>query len=445
MESEYKNNFLREFENKCKDYTYVPLIIPEVETIIAFGDIHGDYKMAVKLLLMSGVAEIIDEKKEKHDDVDHETDIEEIVLVNNEEAVRYNNNDKYETKNHSYVVKHENRIIKSNVEYKMRWIGGKTHVVQVGDQIDRCRVYGGMTCDLPETTIHDENSDVKIMRLFTDLHEQAVLVGGAVISLFGNHELNNALGDMTYVSMKGIDGFKNYVDPKNKHIKFNDGRSARVYAFKPGHEIGTFMGCTRTAAVVIGSNLFAHAGIVNGLIKEQENHKKNEWRLTYNPNNFNKQVYYFRDREGFENINIAIKKWLIGIADNKQRNVDDLVRSTYMNKSMFWNRILGSISPNVDYESNECKNNIDKVLKLFRINNIIVGHTPQSMAHNFYINATCGKKVWRIDVASSSAFDRYDEMYIHNGNKIESRRFQYLKIVNDKNFYVCFEDKCMNA
>ena len=48
------------------------------------------------------------------------------------------------------------------------------------------------------------------MELFTDLHEQAVKVGGAVISLLGNHEINNSMGILTYVSAKGLDGFKKY-------------------------------------------------------------------------------------------------------------------------------------------------------------------------------------------------------------------------------------------
>lgn len=53
-------------------------------------------------------------------------------------------------------------------------------------------------------------SDIKILELFTDLDEQAVKHGGRVISLLGNHEISNALGNMSYVSVKGIDGFKNY-------------------------------------------------------------------------------------------------------------------------------------------------------------------------------------------------------------------------------------------
>ena len=408
---------MTEFNKYCKDYTYTPFILPAVERIVVFGDIHGDYKLAVSLLLISKVAKIIGESD---DDENSVSSIEK----------------DYE--------------IKKSKKYKMKWIGGKTHVVQVGDQLDRCRVYGNLTCDLPQTTLHDENSDIKIMELFTDLHEQAVKVGGAVISLLGNHEINNAMGILTYVSAKGLEGFKNYKDPNDQNIKFNSGYDARKHAFKPGNEYGRYMGCTRLPAVIIGSNLFAHAGIVDELL-EQQNEKNNkdnkdnidEFKLNYDSKYFNKKIFYFKDREDFENVNIVIKRWLMGIV--KENKVTDIVSSKYQERSMFWNRILGMLKTNLPYERESCKDNLDKVMKLFRVKNLIIGHTPQSMQDGLYINATCGDRVWRVDTASSAAFDRFDETYISSGNRLETRKFQYLVIENDTKYNICFEDKCQRA
>lgn len=404
---------MTEFNKYCKDYTYTPFVLPATERIVVFGDIHGDYKLAVNLLLISKVAKIVGES------------------LDDENSVSSNEID--------------SKIKKSNI-YKMKWIGGKTHVVQVGDQVDRCRVYGNLTCDLPQTTLHDENSDIKIMELFTDLHEQAVKVGGAVISLLGNHELNNAMGILTYVSAKGLDGFKFYEDPNDKNIKFNSGYDARKHAFKPGNEYGMYMGCTRLPAVIIGSNLFAHAGIVNELLEQQNNKNKNdidEFKLNYDSKYFNKNIYYFKDREDFENVNIVIKRWLMGIV--KENKVSDIVSSKYHEKSLFWNRILGMLKTKLPYERESCKDNLDKVLKLFKVRNLIIGHTPQSMQDGLYINATCGDKVWRVDTASSAAFDRFDETYISSGNRLETRKFQYLVIENDTKYNICFEDKCERA
>lgn len=417
------DDFKNIYKKYCKSYTYTPFSLPAVETIIVFGDIHGDYKMAVKLLLMSKVAEIESEINDPFSLILDEENIDDMKL----RKIYFN----------------DKRILSSK-EYKMKWIGGKTHVVQVGDQIDRCRIYGNLSCDLPETTFGDENCDYKIMKLYADLHEQAVKKGGAVISLLGNHEIKNSMGSLVYVSSKGIQGYKNYSDPENADVKFNDGFAGRKYAFQPGHEIGKFMGCTRTPAIVIGSNLFAHAGIVSGMLKDlsNEENEKNEktYGLNYDNKYLNKKIFKFKNREDFEHVNIVIKKWLFNLVE--ENDIDDLINIIEPDKSMFWNRILGSFKPNISRK--KCFKHIDSVLKLFKINNIIVGHTPQSMQLGLNINGVCDDHVWRVDTGSSAAFDRFDKIFMKNGNLLETRKFQYLVIVNDKKFKLCYEDKCEN-
>jgi hypothetical protein len=417
-ESEIEN-FKNIYKKYCKSYTYTPFSIKAVEKIVVFGDIHGDYKMAVKLLLMSEVAEIESEKSDPNSLIEDE----ENMIDDGLRKIYFNN-----------------KRILSSKEYKMRWIGGKSHVVQVGDQVDRCRIYGNLSCDLPETTLGDENSDYKIMRLFADLHEQAVKKGGAVISLLGNHEIKNSMGSLVYVSVKGIQGFKNYTDPENSDVKFNDGYAGRKYAFQPGNEIGKFMGCTRTPAVVIGSNLFAHAGIVSGMLKElsDKENKKEVYGLNYNNKYLDKKIFRFKNREDFEHVNIVIKKWLLNLIE--ENDIDDLINITEPDKSMFWNRILGTFKSDIKYK--KCYKHIDKVLKLFKINNIIVGHTPQSMQLGLNINGVCDNHIWRVDTGSSAAFDRYDQIFMRNGNLLETRKLQYLVIENDVKFKLCYEDKC---
>ena len=156
-------------------------------------------------------------------------------------------------------------------EYEMEWTGEKTHVVQVGDQLDRCRPYDGNTCDNPKTIKleNDEDSDVIILKLFTNLHEQAQKVGGAVLSLLGNHELMNVQGEIQYVSFKGLRNFmKIYTKDGLNSNNLTDPVEVRKHAFQPGNTYGKFLGCTRNATVIIGSNLFVHAGIVENISKE---------------------------------------------------------------------------------------------------------------------------------------------------------------------------------
>ena len=78
---------LDDIEKICKDYDKVPHIFPAVNRIIAIGDIHGDLDLCKEYLK---VGKVIDDN--------------------------------------------------------MNWIGGDTVVVQVGDQVDRCRPMPGKKC-----------------------------------------------------------------------------------------------------------------------------------------------------------------------------------------------------------------------------------------------------------------------------------------------------------
>jgi hypothetical protein len=363
-----------EYNKICSKYPLDPIIISKKKRIIVFGDIHGDYKLTIDLLLISKVAEIIGYKK------------------NNKTVMKKFSQNDVE--------------ISDDVEYIFKWTGKDTYVVQVGDQIDRCRPYDDKVCNDPSTILNDEDSDIKILKLFTELNKQAHKEEGAVISLFGNHELLNSLGVMDYVSYKNLQHFH--------------GEKGRIKEFKPGNNMATFMGCTRNSCVIIGSHMFVHAGIINKLIDQI-----NIGNVT-----------------DLEKINMLIKKWLLGLVESKY--VLDLVRSQ---DSMFWTRILGSLDPNLPLSNPDCNDNISKVLKLFKINGMIIGHTPQTFIHNKEINSTCGKKIWRVDIGSSSAFDIFDLILQDNKDnkddkKNTNRRAQYLEIIDDSKYFICDEERC---
>lgn len=355
------DNFINNiYPQVCSNSRYIPAVIPAVERIVVFGDIHGDYELAVDMLIAAKVAEWKD-----------------------------------------------NKFI---------WIGGNTYVVQVGDQVDRCRPTENKTCDDPLATIKDEASDIKILEMYTDMDEQARKDGGAVISLLGNHEIMNASGQLQYVSYAGLKQFNNYVDPKNPDLIFRSGADARRYAFAPGNQYGTYLGCNRLPAVIIGSNIFVHAGIVDGLIREIGLSGLND----------------------FEAINVAIRKWLLGLLNRK--HVSHIIGSSKY--SMFWTRILGSIASDTPLSNPVCKDNISKVLNLFKVGGIIIGHTPQSFQFSKDLNATCDGIVWRVDNGSSQAFNLFDKKYINTGKRDSNRRVQYLEIVNDNIYKTCDMNSC---
>lgn len=340
------------FEKYCEKYAKLPSVLPAVKRIIAIGDIHGDYNVAVKCLK---AAKVMDDS--------------------------------------------------------FNWIAQppETVVVQVGDQIDRCRPYK-YRCEHPEATKNDEASDIKVMELFTELHNKALKKGGAVYSLLGNHELMNVLGNMNYVSYKGLEQFKDYKDPKNPDLKFSSGKEARKHAFKVGNEYGTFLGCTRQSAIIIGSCLFAHAGMIPEFARDMDILSKND----------------------FHKVNHLVRKWLLGLINEDY--VDKIVGSS--RDSFFWTRVLGNIPTNVSNKDPKCESYLKPVLKLFNIGHMIVGHTPQFHINHSGINGTCSGTLWRVDNGASMAFSEFDPLMKESNEVSKERKVQVLEILDDREFNV---------
>ncbi len=344
-----------QFPKDCPNYKYLPSILPKKDRIVVLGDIHGDYGLTTECLELANVAKF-DEK--------------------------------------------------GNLK---EWIGGTTVVVQIGDQIDRCRPKD-FRCDNPNATYNDEHSDIRILELFTKLHELASKDGGAVYSLLGNHELMNVQGNMNYVSYKGLTGFiKNKDNEKNKE-DVKAGRKARIKAFAPGNEYGKFLGCTRLSAIIIGSFLFVHAGIIPEFAKKINLQKPTD-------------IY---------KLNIGVRKWLLKLIDKDY--VADIVTSKKY--SMFWDRILGAIPHYMSNKDKRCVNYLEPVLKILNVGKMVIGHTPQFYSNKDGINPACDEKLWRVDIGSSAAFNFFDDKFKKENVSDEKRQPQILEIRNDKEITV---------
>src|SRR5262249_25877859 len=72
---------------------------------------------------------------------------------------------------------------------RSRWIGGRTHLVQLGDVVDRG----------PDS--------LKTLELLDGLQREAQRAGGAVHALLGNHEVMRMLGDLRYVTPGEYEAF----------------------------------------------------------------------------------------------------------------------------------------------------------------------------------------------------------------------------------------------
>jgi hypothetical protein len=331
-------SFKKLWKKICSKYDInsQPHILPPAKRIIVLGDIHGDWDMMINALKIGKVI-----------DNDH------------------------------------------------NWIGGETIVVQVGDQIDRCR-YNGIPCNTKEATNPDEGNDWKILQYFTKLHHQAQKEGGAVYSLIGNHELMNVDGDFRYVSYEGLREFDNYKKPDGDIIK--DGEEARRWAFKPGNPISEFMACTRQMALIIGSNLFAHAGVLPKIAKKYS----------------------------VKNLNQLLTLYLLEKLD-KPSSYNDAFKAS--DTSPMWNRIYGNMGNKSKQEKLDCSKYLKPLKKIYQVDKIFVGHTPQ-MKNG--ISNVCDEKIWLTDYGMSKAFDKFDGNSDSETNQRSiSRKAQVLEILDD--------------
>ena len=290
----------------------------------------------------------------------------------------------------------------------------------MGDQVDNCRPFD-KKCDEKDSDILSSYSgespeDIRILEFFTNLNEEANKHGGAVISLLGNHEIMNVDGNMNYVSYQDMDKFKNYKDKENPDLTFATPKEARLHSFKPGNEYAKLLGCTRLPALIIGNYIFVHAGFINQFL--------DKLKLT--------------NRQDLYKISYVMRLWLLGLID--KNNVVNIINSK--SYSLFWDRILGGIPPNMSNEDPRCVKYLDGVLKLFDVKSMIIGHTPQYFAHHDGINKTCGDGLWRVDFGGSFGFHKFDKEFDNESNKaVDFRRAQVLRIRGDNRPEILMETK----
>jgi hypothetical protein len=403
----FKNIFNKIYDEKCKHIVgdIQPDVLPVVENIYVISDIHGDYEKLIELLIKASVIKII-KNNNNFNNINNNTNIN-IIKKDNLKFIQDNNN-----------------IIK--------WIGKDSIIVQVGDQIDRCRSENNCIEDDNNT---DKNDDWKILKFMTLLNEIAMHDNGKVYSLLGNHEIMNTTKDFRYVSKKGIDNFSNdydkdYLNKFNNSDNYNDISKKREEAFNIGNEISNFLACTRKLCIIIGTHVFVHGNISSKIAYK------------YKVSDMNKIVSLFL----FDSLKLSDLRENYKLKDLADIAIYELLQSY---NSPVWNRDLHDLLLDVDkntipkwlIESDKLKcDNLDDYLKKFisksinysviplkentviKVGNIIVGHTPQ--LESGYIKSRCNNKVWVTDYGSSIAFKKvkYDKIY---------PEIQILHIIND--------------
>jgi hydrogenase maturation factor len=276
--------------------------------IIAIGDIHGDFDVFIKTLLLG-------------------------------------------------------KVINSNND----WIATDTIVVQMGDQIDSIRAE--MLAEKKEV---GRFSFLKINNLIKKLDKKARKKKSRIISILGNHEIMNIMGDFRYTGLNQM--FETTDDINSSELEMIDDRKK---FFKNNKDMIIDFACNRNVIVKVGSWLFVHGGLVLEVLKD------------YN----------------LEQVNKIVSNWILG----KKINPIDFKKLINFNpQSPLWNRDFGS--PDID-----CKY-LYKTLNFINLKNMVIGHTIQSNG----INSTCNQKLWRVDVGLSN------RKFSEDINKIE-----VLEIIDD--------------
>jgi hypothetical protein len=275
------------------------------------------------------------------------------------------------------------------IDGKSNWSGGKTYFVQTGDVLDRG----------PDSR--------KVMDLLMKLEKQAPKKGGHAISLLGNHEVMNLVGDLRYVSTGEYDAFATadsaevrdrafelLADPVRKddpayrkawEAECPLGWVEHRLAFSPKGKYGKWLR-ERNAVVKIDGYLFVHGGIPPSLADSS-----------------------------IEAINERIREELRA-AENPSGALSSAADGP------LWYRGL-ALEPDAVIAEH-----VDRVLANFVVSHIVIGHTTMPGA----VLPRLGGKILLIDVGLSKGYGgRQACLVVERGTPMALHRGSALKLPMD--------------
>lgn len=240
------------------------------------------------------------------------------------------------------------------------WSGGRTVLVQTGDQLDR------------------GDGERRIVDLLERLQTQARAAGGQVVILNGNHELMNVRGDLRYVTAGGFAEFKGFADaspPADERLaKVPPGLRGRLVAFLPGGPYARIL-ARRPVIGMVGDSLFVHGGVLPKHVEI-----------------------------GLERINREVSAWVAGATDPPPYMRGD--------DSPVWSRHYST-----DPDADDCAL-LGQVLAATGAARMVVGHTVQEGGPT----SACDGRVWRVDVGLSAHYGGRPAALEIRGSKVSILR-----------------------
>ncbi|KAI3426085.1 hypothetical protein D9Q98_008053 [Chlorella vulgaris] len=279
-----------------KHHTGPPVYVQATGRIIAIGDIHGDLQKALSCLEMAGV-----------------------------------------------LAEDDGHI---------KWVGGDTVVVQLGDVLDR------------------GDCEIGSVLLLRELDRQARQQGGAVYMLNGNHESLNVAGDFRYVTPGAFFESARAAGLSEADIAAGDQRrilQARWYLYQPGGAMARELAKNPTV-LVVNDVVFAHGGLLPHHLKY-----------------------------GLQRINDEVGDWMNGATRPDGTQAAPPFPAMGDANSVQWNRTFGKERVS-DYERMHMNMQLRSTLDSLNARAMVVGHTPQMSG----VNCECDGRVWRVDAGMSS-------------------------------------------
>lgn len=247
------------------------------------------------------------------------------------------------------------------INQNMQWIAEpkNTMVVQLGDQIDSLSRGG--------THEWEKVADVEVIKVMDQLDAIAKPHGGRVLSLLGNHEWMNVLGDFSYVSEKSK----------------ND-TPMRQRKFAPNGQFSMILS-KRNVVLKIGDILFCHGGL-----------------LPHHLDMVQDRLNIFND---------VARKFLRGLPLSMDE-MNLLHMAIVGEQSMSWTRMYVELLA----EPEKLAAVVSNVLQRTQTKTICVGHNTVNE-----VTPLLGGSIWLVDNGISRAFGKKEFQYLeilNNGEKL---------------------------
>ena len=309
------------------------------------------------------------------------------------------------------------------IDKQNHWTGGKTTFVQLGDLLDRG----------PKPR--------EVMDLMMALEKEAAQGGGRVVSLLGNHEMMNIMGDLRYVTPVNYASFSDGNSEKRQKAAYEEyakwreshasilaelpqpmelteaewvarhppGFIEQREAFAPKGEYGEWLR-GHAAMAEIDGNIFLHAGIHPDLAKTKldvMNHQIHDEIKAFDATKQylqdEKLILPFFTLQEISNVVQAEviaeqKSHVSGNAERQARILEFLKFQNWLSVRVdgpLWFRGYDH------WSEEEGRTQVSKLLEAYKATHLVVGHTPQKGGR---IQLRFANKVFLIDTGMLSSY-----------------------------------------